>query len=224
MNDIYWCLLFPFCFFILFCQIFSCEKTISKRRLDINMILWTFLTCAELEFSLRQTSFMKGNFRGSLWWQFQFWLWKSIPELTHSLSWKWWYFLLLVIHSVSLPVYVWAVFHSLQILITDFFFFLSNACRWEALKAMQSGGWYMAQSIYDLWDLFQVQGIVSILPNGLETDLHCTEPSNLLLVCLFPIEHLHHAALFQNHYLLFPFTFHPDFTISVKSGQMDVFI
>lgn len=105
-----------------------------------------------------------------------------------------------------------------------FFFFLSNACRWEALKAMQSGGWYMAQSIYDLWDLLQVQGIVSILPNGLETDLHCTEPSNLLLVCLFPIEHLHHAALFQNHYLLFPFTFHPDFTISVKSGQMDVFI
>lgn len=222
MNDIYWCLLFPFCFFILFCQIFSCEKTISKRRLDINMILWTFLTCAELEFSLRQTSFMKGNFRGSLWWQFQFWLWKSIPELTHSLL------KVMVLFVVGYPLGFSASLCVGSVpLLADSdhrFFFLSNACQWEALKAMQSGGWYMAQSIYDLGDLLQVQGTVSILPNGLETDLHCTEPSNLLLVCLFPIEHLHHAALFQNHYLLFPFTFHPDFTISVKSGQMDVFI
>lgn len=74
--------------------------------------------------------------------------------------------------------------YSTPIADSDHRFLLSNACRWEALKAMQGGGWYMAQSIYDLWDLLQVQSTVLILPNGLETDLHRTEPSNLLFVSI----------------------------------------
>lgn len=65
MNDVSWCLPFLSMFLILFCQVFSHEKTISKRSPD-NMILWTFLTCAEHQFSLRQASSMKWNFRGSL--------------------------------------------------------------------------------------------------------------------------------------------------------------
>lgn len=52
MNDVSWCLPFLSLFLILFCQVFSPEKTISKRTPD-NMILWTFLTCAEHQFSLR---------------------------------------------------------------------------------------------------------------------------------------------------------------------------
>lgn len=184
-------------FLILFLQWFFHEKTISQIRLDFNMILWTFLTCAERQFSLRQTSSMKWNFRGSLWWQFQFWLWKSILELTYGLlkvrvlfcCWL----------STPFPCQSMGGQHSTPNAGSDHRFVLSSACPWEALRAVQGGGWYMAQSTYDLWALLQVQGTVLILQNGLETDLHLTEPSNLFLVCLFPTEHLPRAALFQNH-------------------------
>lgn len=53
-------------FLILVLQILFHEQSISKRRLDINTILWAFLTCAERQFSLRQSSSTKWSFRGHL--------------------------------------------------------------------------------------------------------------------------------------------------------------
>lgn len=45
----------------------------------------------------------------------------------------------------------------------------------------------------------KVQGTVLILQNGLETDLHLTEPSRQLRSCLSPTEHLPHAASFPSN-------------------------
>lgn len=63
---------------------------------------------------------MKWNFRGSFWWQFQFWLWKSILELTYGLL------KVVVLFAVGCPLCfpaglcVGSIPLQLQILITDF--------------------------------------------------------------------------------------------------------
>lgn len=94
-------------------------------------------------------------------------------------SWKGWYFsaadwplrFLASLCVGSIPL-------QSQILITVL---LRSACRCDALRAVQGRGWYTAQSVCDLWDLLEVQGTVLIVQNGLETDLHLTERSNVLL-------------------------------------------
>lgn len=78
-------------FLILCLQIFFHVKTISKGRLDINMVFWTVLTFAERQLLLRQISSMSGiseeASNGSFNFDFgnQFWNW-------HTVSWTWWCF------------------------------------------------------------------------------------------------------------------------------------
>lgn len=221
MNDVSWCLLFPLSVsYSVLSSIFPMRKPYQKERQTLIWFSGPFWLVQNISFhwdkplpwnGISEVA-SDGSFNFDVGNQFQNWhkspesdgtfcCWLSIRFLSQSMC----------------------GYYSTRIVDSDHTFLFSNACRWGALKTMQGGGWYMAQSVYDLWNLFQVQGTVLILPNGLETDLHRTEPSNLLLVCLFPVEHLHHAALFHNHYLLFPFTFHPDFTISVKSMLMSLF-
>ena len=200
------------------------------------MVFWTFLTYAKCQFLLRQSSSMSGISEeasdGSFNFDFgnQFWNW-------HMVSWKWWHFFCCWL-STPFPCQSVCGQYSTP----KCRFWLQIFVQHLSVGGIEScAGWRLIHRPVSLW-----------LMRPIASPRHCIDSaewaghwpsshraSNLLLVCLFPAENLHHQLCSKiiNFYLslffsfllnllgwhwLFPFTLHWDFTVRMKSGQTDV--